>query len=54
MVDKFKREYLETLEKEQLIEHCLALQEENWNFQKSYYVKPRRRIYCWKYNNSKR
>ena len=45
MVDKFKRETLEQMEKEQLIEQCLALQEENWQFQKSYYIKPRRRIY---------
>lgn len=46
MVDKFKKEHLETLEKDKLIEHCLALQAENWEFQKAYYVKPRRRIYC--------
>ena len=45
MVDKFKRETLEQMEKEQLIEQCLALQEENWQFQKSYYIKPRRRIH---------
>ena len=45
MVDKFKRETLEQMEKEQLIEQCLALQEENWEFQKAYYIKPRRRIH---------
>lgn len=45
MVDKFKRETLEKMEKEELIEQCLALQEENWNFQKSYYIKPRRRVH---------
>lgn len=47
MVEKFKRETLEKMEKEELIEQCLALQEENWEFQKSYYIKPRRRIYDW-------
>lgn len=45
MVDKFKRETLENMEKEKLVEHCLALQQENWEFQKAYYIKPRRRIY---------
>lgn len=45
MVDKFKRETLENMEKEQLIEQVLALQAENWEFQKAYYIKPRRRIY---------
>ena len=33
MVEKFKRETLEKMEKEELIEQCLALQEENWEFQ---------------------
>lgn len=45
MVDKFKKETLEKMEKEELIQHCLSLQEENWNFQKSYYIKPRRRVH---------
>lgn len=45
MVEKFKEESLKKMEKDELIKHCLALQEENWNFQRSYYIKPRRRIY---------
>lgn len=45
MVDKFKKETLEKMEKEELVEQCLALQEENWRFQKAYYIKPRWRIY---------
>jgi hypothetical protein len=45
MVDKFKRETLENMDREELIEQCLALQAENWEFQKSYYIKPRRRIH---------
>lgn len=45
MVDKFKQETLENMSKEELVQQCLALQKENWNFQKAYYIKPRWRIY---------
>ena len=45
MVDKFKRETLEKMTTEELVEQVLALQEENWEFQKAYYIKPRRGIH---------
>lgn len=40
MVDKFKRETLEGMGKEELIEHILDLQQENWTFQRAYYIRP--------------
>lgn len=46
MVEKYKEETLEKMDRADLIKHCLKLQQENWEFQKSYYVKPRRRILC--------
>lgn len=46
MVEKYQEETLEKMDKKDLIKHCMDLQKENWEFQKAYYVKPRRRIFC--------